>query len=334
MIFITGGLGFIGSNLALHFKGEGYEVAVIDNRRDDVGNHRTSILAENGIRCIHKEYIGWINGLMGKEMGRDIDTILHCAAQTAVTRSLKNPRYDFINNARGTFELCEYARENDSGIIYMSTNKVYGDNVNKIPIEETSTRYEFIDKTFSIGEDFPIDRCIHSPYGVSKLVGDLYVQDYEKIYGLNNKVFRCSCIYGADQSGTEDQGWIYHLGNLIIGGGTVKIFGDGKQVRDILYIDDLVNLFDKAIESEERGVFNIGGGFKNTISVLELIKLFNKEFKNIKYHNWRLADQKIYISNIQKAREAFDWEPTILVEEGIKRLKAFFNLKYNSVKVK
>lgn len=338
MLLCTGGLGFIGSHLAYHFKDEGYDVAVMDNRKDDYGAYHWTMMGEAGIERFHDTILSLGYGRSWKvPRPKDVDTIIHCAGQVAVTKSIENPRKDFEANVRGTFEVCEFARKNDAAVYFTSSNKVYSDLVNKLPMRERSTRYEFGRKNFAIDELFPIGRGSLTPYGVSKLTSDLYVQDYHNTYGLKTAVFRLSCIYGSDQAGTEDQGWVSHFVRSILYGKDINVYGNGKQVRDILYIDDLVELFDRAVKKDVSGVFNVGGGKNNTISVLELIETLLPEAPRevkISYRPWRLADQKVYISDISKAKKTYGWEPTITPEEGIGRLINYIKLGRDSVRVK
>ncbi len=317
-ILITGGAGFIGFNVAQKLKSKGHDVIILDNKKDGKNALNWSLAEECGIKTIH----GSINHL--PLLGGDVDAIVHCAAQTAVTKSLEDPCHDFITNAEGTFNVCEFARKHDAKIIYTSTNKVYGGNVNKISLKERETRYQYGSKKYCIDELFPIDHTAHSPYGSSKLAADLYVQEYHHTYGLDTVVFRMSCIYGSDQTGSEDQGWIAHMVHQWVHGGRINIFGNGKQVRDVLHIDDLIPLFLRVIERDVSGVFNIGGGLKNTISVLELINMLDEwEPHNrdmIFWYPWRLADQKVYISNASKAQKILGFRPTISPQKGIRGL--------------
>lgn len=256
------------------------------------------------------------------------DLIVHAAAQVAVTSSIENPRTDFEINVLGTFNVLEAARrlKSDPAIIYCSTNKVYGENVNKIPVLEKETRYTFADKKFECGipETFPIDFTRHTPYGCSKVAGDLYMQDYNKMYGLDTCVFRMSCVYGIRQFGNEDQGWIAHFIISVLGNKSLSIYGDGKQVRDILYVSDLVEAFNSFFKNRQRvsgEVFNIGGGPSNTISLLELLnfleKFTGKSTKNA-IKDWRPSDQKVYISNISKINAKMKWKPRIEALDGIR----------------
>jgi CDP-paratose 2-epimerase len=327
-ILVTGGAGFIGCNLAAFYLKKGCKVIVFDNlSRKGVEknlkwlrlNHKTGLtFIKNDIRNFNSI----------KEAAEGVDLILHTAAQVAVTSSVKNPREDFEINTLGTFNILEAARQCNTSptIIFCSTNKVYGDNVNKIPLVEKETRYEFSYPKFidGISEDFPTDANEHTPYGASKYAADTYVRDYSSTFGLKTVTFRLSCIYGIRQFGNEDQGWLAHFVISTLFGRQLVIYGDGKQVRDILFIDDLVNAFDLAyrnIGKTKGQVYNIGGGPKNTISLIELLNLLKDFGLKVRYKidDWRPADQKVYISNIKKANE-FGWKPKIPPKTGIKML--------------
>lgn len=334
-ILITGGLGFIGSHAASYYAEKGNEIIIIDNfsRAKIFGlSNKTSLYNLEYLKNNFSN-VNFINGDIRdfdliKENMKDIDIVIHTAAQVAVTTSIKDPRTDFEINALGTFNILETARLSNSNpsIIFCSTNKVYGSNVNKIPVKEYETRYCFTDEKFlnGIPENFPIDLCEHTPYGCSKLVGDLYAQDYARTYGLKIGVFRMSCIYGEKQFGIEDQGWIAWFTIATLTDKPIIIYGDGKQVRDVLYISDLIEAYDAFIKSNlKHEVFNIGGGPENTLSLLELINLLKeltgKETK-IFFDKWRIGDQKVYISNISKAYEKLGWKPKINPRKGIKRI--------------
>jgi CDP-paratose 2-epimerase len=192
---------------------------------------------------------------------------------------------------------------------------------------EKETRYAFEDKFKNgVPETFPIDLCEHTPYGCSKLAGDLYTQDYAKIYGLKTAVFRMSCIYGTRQFGVEDQGWVAWFTIATITGKPITIYGDGKQVRDILYVTDLVNAFDNFLQRKNQlsgEVFNMGGGPENTISLLELLDMLEQltgKRSKITFSNWRPSDQKVYVSNISKAKEKLRWSPKVSPKEGVEKL--------------
>jgi CDP-paratose 2-epimerase len=327
-ILITGGAGFVGCNLADYFLKKGYEVTVFDNlsRKGTEKNlewlrtnHKTNFeFIKNDIR----EFNSIVDAV------KDKDFIFHTAGQVAVTTSVKNPREDFEINALGTFNLLEAARQSNSDpiIVFTSTNKVYGNNVNKIPLLEKEKRYEF-DETKcmdGIPEDFPTDADEHTPYGSSKYAADIYARDFFAIYGLRTITFRMSCIYGTRQFGNEDQGWVAHFTISSFFNRPIVIYGDGKQVRDVLFVDDLVKAFELACEGIKKTkgeVYNIGGGIKNTISLLELFDLLKSFGLSPKYtfDDWRPADQKVYISKVKKATE-FGWKPNISPEQGVKKL--------------
>lgn len=334
-ILITGGAGFVGSHVAEFYEKKGTDVIVFDNLS------RTQLLGKgyndanynwNHLRkCNHIKLVkGDVTSLEElKEATQDIDAIIHTAAQTAVTTSLSEPRTDFMINTLGTFNILEIARKFCSNpvVIYCSTNKVYGSNINKINVLEKERRYIFENKFVNgIPETFPIDSCEHTPYGCSKLAADIYMQDYAKVYGLKTAVFRMSCIYGPRQFGVEDQGWVAWFTIATITGEPITIYGDGKQVRDILYVTDLVNAFDTFLQRKNQlsgEVFNIGGGPENTVSLLELLDMLQQltgKRSKISFSNWRPSDQKVYVSNISKAKEKLRWSPKINPKEGVEKL--------------
>ncbi|MHA1632916.1 MAG: NAD-dependent epimerase/dehydratase family protein [Candidatus Freyarchaeota archaeon] len=330
-VLVTGGGGFIGSHVAEYYAKLGNEVVVFDNlSRGGVLGAQGALHNWNYLQSLSLD-ICFVKGDVRrfeevKNAARDVDVIVHAAAQVAVTTSLKDPRLDFEVNALGTFNVLEAARLCDAAVIYCSTNKVYGENVNKIPVRDTGKRYEFADPKYAWGipEDFPVDLCGHSPYGCSKLSGDIYVQEYGKTYGLKTGVFRMSCIYGERQFGTEEQGWVSWFTISCLKGQPITIYGDGKQVRDVLYVGDLVKAYDAFIRRKvESDVFNIGGGIENTISLLELLKILEEMTgvrATISFSNWRMADQKVYISDISKAKEKLNWKPETPLLQGIKKL--------------
>lgn len=258
---------------------------------------------------------------------KNSDRVYHLAGQVAVTSSVENPRFDFESNALGTFNVLEAMRQNakkSCALIYSSTNKVYG-GMENVVIDETENGYKYRDYPYGVGEEMLLD--FHSPYGCSKGTGDQYVRDYARIYGLNTIVFRQSCIYGPRQFGVEDQGWVAWFIIALLKNKKITIYGNGKQVRDILYVDDLVNAYHLAltnIEKTKGEVFNIGGGPNNVISIWQdfrpiLEDLFKKKI-DVVYSDWRPGDQKIFVSNITKAKDTFGWEPKQSPEMGIKNL--------------
>jgi len=333
-ILVTGGAGFIGSHAAEYFARKGYEVIVFDNLS------RAKLLGKSiGDPLYNWEYLrnnyenirlvrGDIRDYSSlKEVTRRVDVVVHAAAQTAVTTSIKDPRTDFEINVLGTFNVLEVARLNDAIVIYCSTNKVYGENVNKIPIVEKETRYEYADPMYKNGipETFPIDLTAHTPYGCSKLAADIYVQDYGYTYGLKTGVFRMSCIYGERQLGVEDQGWVAWFVIATLTNKPITIYGNGKQVRDVLYVKDLIEAWDTFINAKhiKHGAYNIGGGSENTLSLLELLQILYEETgqrPQVRYASWRPKDQKVYVSDITKIKKELKWEPKTSPREGIKKV--------------
>lgn len=327
-ILIIGGAGFIGSNTAAYFLKKGYKVTIFDNfsRKG----------SEINIKWIKNEFKGKNlklikgdvrkDGIKIEKLAKESDLILHLAAQVAVTTSVENPREDFEINALGTFNVLEAVRKsgNNPVFIYSSTNKVYG-GLEDLKIIEGKTRYTFKNLSGGVSEKRGLD--FHSPYGCSKGTADQYVRDYFRIYGLNTIVFRQSCIYGPHQFGVEDQGWVAWFVIALTLGKQITIYGNGKQVRDLLYVEDLVRAYEMAAENIKKTkgqIYNIGGGTKNTISIWYdfkpiLEKLFNRKL-NPKFSGWRPGDQPIYISDIRKAKKDFGWEPKMSVEMGIKKL--------------
>jgi CDP-paratose 2-epimerase len=325
-ILITGGAGFIGCNAAARSIRRGEDVIVLDNlsrRGADLNLQWLKTLgAFEFIEGDIRDY-SFLKDIFTREKG--IDTVLHLAAQVAVTTSVTDPRNDFEINALGTFNVLEAIRESGSSpaVIFSSTNKVYG-NLEDMPVREEETRYGFGGGKQAVSEDQPLD--FHSPYGCSKGASDQYVRDYARIFGLKTVVMRQSCIYGSRQFGVEDQGWVAWFIIAALTGKKITVYGDGKQVRDTLYMDDLLDSFDAAVRDIDHcsgGVFNIGGGTGNTISLLEFLDLLEELFgRKIDYtfSDWRPGDQKIYVSDIGKAARQLSWKPKVSNREGIKRL--------------
>jgi CDP-paratose 2-epimerase len=254
------------------------------------------------------------------------DVIVHLAGQVAVTTSVINPREDFEINALGTFNVLEAARKTGQQpvVIYASTNKVYG-GMEQVRVAEGDAAYYYQDYPLGIAETHPLD--FHSPYGCSKGAGDQYVRDYARIYQLPTVVMRQSCIYGTRQFGIEDQGWVAWFVIAALTGKPISIYGNGKQVRDVLFVDDLLNAYDAAINNINTSageVFNVGGGPKNTMSIWVEFSQFLSDLAGrpipVSYHPWRPGDQKIYVSDIRKANAVLGWRPHIDVKNGLLRL--------------
>ena len=248
-------------------------------------------------------------------------------AKTAVTTSVIDPRPDFEANALGTFNVLEAARQagHDPIFIFTSTNKVYG-GMEDAPAVEAATRYVLPDYPNGVSETRPLD--FHSPYGCSKGAADQYVRDYARIYGMRTVVFRQSCIYGQRQMGVEDQGWVAWFVIAAVTGKPITIYGNGKQVRDLLHIDDLVRAFRFATEKIDitKGqVYNLGGGPANTLSIWAefgplLTEMVGREVKPSAFLDWRPGDQPVFIADVSKAQREFGWAPQVSVREGIARL--------------
>jgi CDP-paratose 2-epimerase len=254
--------------------------------------------------------------------------VYHFAAQVAVTTSCTNPFLDFEVNARGTVNVLEAIRHSEKKppLLFTSTNKVYG-GLEDLKVVLKRSRYEPEDEkiaAFGVGEQRIID--FHSPYGCSKGAADSYVLDYTRTFGLSAVIFRMSCIYGPHQFGTEDQGWVAHFLISALKGNPVTLYGDGRQVRDILYVADLIHAMKIAqadMEDISGQAFNIGGGSKNSISLMELISMIEKlqsESVELDFGAWRQGDQKYYVSDFRKFQLATGWKPNISAKQGIKLL--------------
>ena len=344
-VFITGGVGFIASYIAEYYikQDEDNQIYVVDSLYKD--NFINKGKSKYYIKKYLEKYdnVTFINRDIRneKEMYELLkilqpEIIFHTAAQVTVTKSISDPYNDYNINTHATVSLLESIRKLNinTTLIFCSTNKVYGDNVNKKEIIEKENRYVYKDCN-GITEIDNIDNTIHTPYGASKLCADLYIQEYGHTYGLKTGIFRMSCIYGPRQMGYEEHGWITHLIISALRNQTIKIFGNGKQVRDILYVSDLVNAYDlfvKKVDQLGNKVYNIGGGMENNVSLLELIKILENVLRrDIKYefYTWRLADQKVYISDINKVSSELDWKPIISPKNGIEKVIEYFRLFYN-----
>lgn len=332
-ILITGGAGFIGSHAALHFAARGWSVRILDNlsrgtllkKPDPNAAHNWERL---GAAASIERVRGDVRNPADVEAAVDgVDAVLHAAAQTAVTTSTVDPATDFETNAIGTFRVLDAIRRTGrkASFLYCSTNKVYGENVNAIPTEEESTRYRF-GPAFAAGipETFGIDLCEHTPYGCSKLTGDLYVQDFGHLYGIRAGVFRMSCIYGTHQFGMEDQGWVAWFVIAAVRGVPLTVYGDGKQIRDLLWVGDLVRAYEAFLErGPQVGVYNLGGGPERTLSLRELLaQLSDRLGRPVEAASgpWRPSDQKVYVSDIRKAAAELGWEPEVEPSTGVDRL--------------
>ncbi len=323
---VTGGLGFIGCNMASRLLRDGHDVAIYDNAS------RAGVFSNlEWLRELYPGRVQWIEAdtrdaaAVSRAM-EGAEVVFHFAAQVAVTTSVANPREDFEVNALGTLNVLEAARRLDPKpvLLFTSTNKVYG-GLEGVQVAEEATRYRLVNREKGIAETFPLD--FHSPYGCSKGAADQYVRDYYRIFGLPTIVFRMSCIYGPRQQGTEDQGWVAHLARTALRGEMVRIFGDGKQVRDLLYVDDLIEAMLRAVRRADNTagqVYNLGGGPGHTISVwVEFREYLTDLLGRVPecwMGPWRPGDQRIYISDIRKAQHELDWAPQVGVAEGLQKM--------------
>jgi CDP-paratose 2-epimerase len=256
---------------------------------------------------------------------RGVGCIFHLAGQVAVTTSVTDPRSDFEVNALGTLNVLEAARKASEPVpvLLASTNKVYG-GLDGLRIIERDRYYGLADGSMGVDETWPLD--FHSPYGCSKGCADQYVRDYSRIYGLPTVVFRMSCIYGPRQFGTEDQGWVAHFMISAALGKNITIYGDGKQSRDILHVDDVVRAMLGAVDritDTAGGIYNLGGGPGNRLSLLELLADLGGRIQRplaVKYAEWRPGDQRVYVSDIRRAQHVFGWSPSLGVRDGLDRL--------------
>ncbi|RJR34336.1 MAG: NAD-dependent epimerase/dehydratase family protein [Desulfobacteraceae bacterium] len=325
---ITGGAGFIGTNLADRILQSGKRVLILDNlSRPGVEENANWLTRTHGdlvqIRVADiRDPKGMADAVQGAEQ------IFHLAAQVAVTTSVDDPRMDLEVNLFGTFNLLEAVRATGRKIplIFTSTNKVYG-QMEGLKVRKNGSRYEPVEPEIrlqGLGEERPLSFC--SPYGCSKGASDQYVLDYARTYDLSAAVFRMSCIYGPHQFGTEDQGWVAHFLISATEGAPITLYGDGFQVRDVLFVSDLVDAFllaQSRIETIRGRAFNIGGGPSRAISLVELIERIEAlqgSRPDVRFSDWRVGDQKYYVSNTGKFHKATGWIPRVDVIEGTARL--------------
>ncbi|MFH1036981.1 MAG: SDR family NAD(P)-dependent oxidoreductase [Patescibacteria group bacterium] len=331
-ILITGGCGFIGTNASVYYLKAGYRVVAFDNlSRTGAKENSEWLKKQKGNFVFIKGDIRNANQILSAFKKYKPGFVLHLAAQVTMVTSVENPREDFEINAIGTFNVLEAMRltKCKAPTIYTSTNKVMGELL-YIPVVEKKKRYVY-KNIKGIDESFPLD--FHGPYGCSKGCGDQYFIDYSRIFGLNTIVFRQSGIYGPHQFGIEEQGWLAWFCNALLFGKSVTIFGNGKQVRDVLYVDDVIEAYDAAFKNAKKArgkAYNIGGGGAFSLSIWELFeileKISGKKF-HYKFGPWRTGDQKVYISDIGRAKKHFGWRPKTSPKEGIKKL---FNWIYQN----
>ena len=334
-ILITGGCGFIGTNAAEYYLKKGFKVVVFDNLSRVGAKENLKYLKTKKGMVFIKGDIRNSRQIESAFKKYKPDYVLHLAAQVTMVTSVQKPREDFEVNALGTFNVLEALRKEapEAALLYTSTNKVYGE-MRDLETTEKEKRYEYSNFK-GIDENRPLD--FHGPYGCSKGTGDQYTIDWARIYGLKTVVFRQSGIYGPHQFGIEEQGWLAWFVNALLFDKPVTIYGDGKQVRDVLYVDDVLEAYDKALMNinETRGkAFNIGGGNDYSLSIWELFEILEKlSDKKFKYNfgDWRPGDQKAYISDITKAKNSFDWSPKVSPKEGVEKLYAWIDQNKEAV---
>jgi CDP-paratose 2-epimerase len=323
---ITGGAGFIGSNVADFYLSRQKRVTIVDNFSRP-GSEKNLLWLKARYRKRLKVVAADIRNddceLTAAMEGAE--AVFHLAAQVATTSSVADPREDFEINALGTFNVLEAVRRSATRpiLLYSSTSKVYGKPAD-LGIVERGGRYAYEGDCQGVSERRPL--APDSPYGCSKCAGDRYVLDYAHTYGLKTIVFRQSSIYGPRQFGREDQGWLAWFSIRAFQGRPVTIYGDGKQVRDVLYIKDLVEAYDAAvrnIQTTAGQAYNIGGGPSNTLSLLELVEMLDHESPGklkCSFENWRPGDRPVFVSDIAKACADFGWRPATGVREGVAQL--------------
>lgn len=332
-LLITGGCGFLGSNLAAHGISQGLDVCVFDSLcRQGADLNLAWLRTQGHFDFVHGD-VRNANDVSRLIRQRRPDVIFHLSGQVAMTTSISNPRLDFEVNALGTLNVLEAVREfsDQTVVVYSSTNKVYGD-LEQYGYEETATRYVCRERPNGFAEDTLLS--FHSPYGCSKGAADQYMQDYARIFGLKTVVFRHSSMYGGRQFATYDQGWIGWFCQKALEAKRgisdgFSISGNGKQVRDVLHAEDMVSLYFKVVEKIDhvRGeAFNVGGGAGNSLSLLELFaRLDDMLGIRLKYSMLpvRQSDQKVFIADVSKAQNVIGWRPVVSVDEGLARMLAW-----------
>ncbi len=327
---ITGGCGFLGSNIAAEILKQGHSLVIYDNVSRVGGESNLAWLQTQGsFQFIQGSTSNW-EALSAVVKETQSDVIYHLAGQVAMTTSIANPRLDFETNVLGSFNLLEAVRQYSphSVVIYSSTNKVYGD-FESLRYEETESRY--LCPEFPNGFDESIGLDFHSPYGCSKGAADQYMLDWARMFGIKTMVFRHSSMYGARQFGTYDQGWISWfcqkgVETTLDGSTTFTISGNGKQVRDVLHADDMIRLYLTApnfIDEAKGQAFNIGGGMENSLSLLELLALVEDELGvSLNYTQLppRDSDQRVFVADLSKATRVFQWTPKVSKQAGIRHM--------------
>lgn len=334
---ITGGCGFIGCNFAAKLLDRGDKVIILDNLSRRGSEENLKYLKSLGGKIIFNRADICRDFIEIEKAVEKVEAVFHLAGQTAVTTSLIDPRKDFEANCLGTINLLEAIRKssNKPTLIYASTNKVYG-KLEGMEIKKRGNRYCFKNERLGVSEKQQLD--FYSPYGCSKGAADQYVRDYSRSFDLKTVVMRQSCIYGPRQFGIEDQGWVAWFTIASILNKKIVIYGDGKQVRDVLCVDDLFRAWDLAVKNINKvsgEIFNVGGGPNNSLSLLELISYLEKLLQvrvNFNFSDWRLGDQLVYISDISKLNTQLNWKPEISTSQGLKEM--IYWIKNNIEKIR
>jgi CDP-paratose 2-epimerase len=322
-IIVTGGAGFIGCNASANWLRQGHALVVVDDLSRRGTESNLEWLRAQGPLTFVRQDIRDPEGLDRVFRAHtDAGAVVHLAAQVAVTTSVTAPRPDFEINALGTFNVLESARAHcpRAAFIYASTNKVYG-GLPHARVAEVGGRWQLADREYGVSEDEPLD--FHSPYGCSKGAADQYVVDYARMYGMRSVALRQSCIYGRRQFGIEDQGWVAWFTIAAICGRPITIYGDGKQVRDVLFVDDLCELYDACIQNIDRvagKAYNVGGGPQNQLSLLEFLKdLEGRLGRPIPFASspTRPGDQPVFVADIRRIERELGWKPKTSAREGM-----------------
>ncbi len=328
-LLVTGGAGFIGCNAVARALGRGDEVVCLDNlSRRGADANLAWLKAHPNATALHVRVADIRVQAEVEATFRDhpdIEAVIHLAGQVAVTTSVLDPRGDFEANALGTLNVLEAARRAPRlrALLYASTNKVYG-GLEQVGVEMRDGRYAFRDLPAGVPETYPLD--FHSPYGCSKGAADQYAIDYARIYGLPSVSLRQSCIYGPRQLGVEDQGWVAWFTIAAVTGRPITIFGDGRQVRDVLYVDDLLDAYDAAIariDAVKGTAINLGGGPENVLAISEVLDHVGPRLGRdvpTDHAEWRPGDQRVFVADITRARDLLGWTPRVSVASGIGRL--------------
>lgn len=328
---ITGGCGFLGSNIAASVVARGHEVTVFDN----LSRHGSTVnldwlRCQGAVRFVHGD-IRNPSEVLQVIKDSAAEVLFHLAGQVAMTTSMRNPRLDFEINALGSLNVLEAVRQvsPETAVIYSSTNKVYGD-LGSLVCQEVDRRYVLPERPYGIDEDSPLN--FHSPYGCSKGAADQYMLDYARVFGLNTVVFRHSSMYGGRQFATYDQGWIgWFCAQMVhqaadAAAPAFTISGNGKQVRDVLHAKDMVELYVSAGDEVDqiRGrAFNIGGGMANSLSILELLDFLGAELgvrARVEHLPVRESDQRVFVANLSRIQSLLGWSPQIGWQEGLRKM--------------